>query len=328
MNYVSVGRTGVKVSELCMGTMTFGDAASPAESKALFAACRDAGITFFDCANVYAGGRSEEILGDLIGPERDELIITSKVFGKVGTGPNDRGLSRRHIVKALEDSLRRLQTDRLDFYFLHQWDNGTPMEESLHALDELVKRGLVLYPAVSNWSAWRTMRALGIQAHELKARFQLMQPMYNLVKRQAEVELLPLAASEGLGVIPYSPLGGGLLTGKYAVGKRPDQGRLVDMPMYTSRYREQHYFEVAERFTDYAAQQGVHPVTLAVAWVKSHSAVTAPILGARNLEQLEPALAAADYDMTEAERADIGALSVEPPPATDRSEVPGLAPDR
>ena len=320
MDYRTVGRTGVKVSQLCFGTMSFGDTADEAESARLFERCLDTGINFFDSANVYARGRSEEILGKLMKGQRDSLVITSKVFGKMGEDVNARGLSRRHIVQAVEASLKRLQTDRLDFYFVHQFDADTPVEETLRALDDLVERGLILYPAVSNWAAWQIAKALGIAAREQLARFELVQPMYNLVKRQAEVEILPLARSETLGVIPYSPLGGGLLTGKYSTKAKPEAGRLVENKMYTKRYGDDGYFEVAEKFTAYAEDKGVHPVTLAVAWVGSHEAVTAPIIGARNVEQLEPSLAAAGFEMTPEMRSEISALSPEPPPAHDRSE--------
>lgn len=320
MNYKTVGRTGVKVSNLCFGTMSFGDTADEAESERMFRRCLDTGINFFDSANVYARGRSEEILGKLIQGMRDEFVLTSKVFGRMGEDVNAGGLSRRHITRAVEASLTRLQTDRLDFYFVHQFDRDTPIEETLRALDALVQRGLILYPAVSNWAAWQIAKALGISAKDALARFELVQPMYNLAKRQAEVEILPLAQSEALGVIPYSPLGGGLLTGKYRSDEKPQRGRLVENAMYEKRYGGTHYFQTAERFGDYADTKGVHPVTLAVAWVGSHPVVTAPIIGARNVEQLEPSLAAADYHMTPEERADIAALAPAPPPAHDRSE--------
>ncbi|GIM46169.1 hypothetical protein DNHGIG_17180 [Collibacillus ludicampi] len=172
------------------------------------------------------------------------------------------------------------------------------MEETLRALDDLQAQGKILYPAVSNWAAWQIAKALGISAKEQLARFELIQPMYNLVKRQAEVEILPLAVSEQLGVISYSPLGGGLLTGKYGVNKRPEQGRLVEDKRYKDRYADEMNFIVADRFNAYAAKHGIHPATLAVAWVMSHPAITAPIIGARNLEQLEDSLAAIDVDMT------------------------------
>ena len=320
MDYRTLGRTGVEVSQLCFGTMSFGGDADAETSAALYRRCRDAGINFFDTANVYSAGRSEEILGDLIKGERDQLVITSKVCGGMGPGPNQRGLSRRHIALQVEDTLRRLQTDRLDFYFVHNFDKATPVEDTLRTLDDLVRQGKILYPAVSNWAAWQIALALGHSACESLASFACVQPMYNLVKRQAEVEILPLAQDRRLGVIPYSPLGAGLLTGKYGVEKRPPSGRLLEKDTYIRRYSEPTYYEIAECFIDYARQEGTHPATLAVAWVAKHPAVTAPIIGARNLEQLEPSLQAAKFDMSEEMRAEISALSVEPPLATDRSD--------
>ncbi|HXF63933.1 MAG TPA: aldo/keto reductase [Caldilineaceae bacterium] len=320
MNYRILGRTGVKVSCLCFGTMSFGGDADEPTAAQLFSRCLDAGVNFFDTANSYGQGRSEEILGRLMAGIRDELVISSKVCSAMGPGINDRGLARRHIMRQVEHSLRRLNTDRLDLYFLHHFDPDTPMEETLRALDDLTRQGKILYPAVSNWAAWQIAKALGISALHGWARFECIQPMYNLVKRQAEVEILPLAASEGLGVIPYSPLGGGLLTGKYTATQRPPEGRLVRNIMYQKRYGDQMYFDIAERFASYAQAKGVHPATLAVAWVMSHPAVTAPIIGARNLEQLEPSLAAAELKMDASWREEIAALSYEPPPATDRTE--------
>jgi len=301
--------------------MSFGGNADEETSKAMFQRCREAGINFFDTANVYSQGRSEEILGECLADCRDEMVITTKVFYPMGKDMNARGLSRRHIMLEVENSLRRLKTDRIDFYFVHLFDENTPMEETLRALDDLQAQGKILYPAVSNWAAWQIAKALGISAKEQLARFELLQPMYNLVKRQAEVEILPLAVSEQLGVISYSPLGGGLLTGKYGVNKRPEQGRLVEEQRYTDRYADEMNFVVADRFTTYAAEHGMHPATLAVAWVMSNPAITAPIIGARNLEQLEPSLAALDVDMTPQWRNEISSLSVTPAPATDRAET-------
>jgi aryl-alcohol dehydrogenase-like predicted oxidoreductase len=320
MEYRLLGRTGVRVSQLCFGTMSFGDIADEDESARMFYRCRDVGINFFDCANTYAGGRSEEILGKLMANCRDDLVITSKVVSPTGDGINNRGASRRHIQLQVEASLMRLNTDRIDVYFLHHFDQDTPVEESLRALDDLVEQGKILYPAVSNWAAWQIAKALGISAYERLARIECLEPMYNLVKRQAEVEILPLAQAEQVGVISYSPLGGGLLTGKYSVSQQPEQGRLVTNRMYAVRYGENLYYEIAARFTAYCQESGYHPATLAVAWVMTHPAVTAPIIGARNLEQLEASLAAAEVEMTPEWRAEISALSYQPPPAHDRLE--------
>jgi aryl-alcohol dehydrogenase-like predicted oxidoreductase len=320
MDYRTIGRTGVQVSRLCFGTMSFGGDADEATSASMFRRCRDAGINFFDCANVYAGGRSEEILGRLMADSRDELVITSKVHFPMGPGVNDRGLSRRHIMLQVEGSLRRLATDRIDLYFIHGFDPLTPMDETLRALDDLVRRGKILYIGVSNWAAWQIAKGLGISAAAGLARFECIQPMYNLVKRQAEVEILPLAQSEQVGVISYSPLGGGLLSGKYGAGTRPDGGRLQENPVYVRRYAEPAYYEIVDHFLAHARARGVHPAALAVAWVMSHPALTAPIIGARNLAQLEASLGALTVAMTPEWRAEISALSPEPPPATDRNE--------
>jgi aryl-alcohol dehydrogenase-like predicted oxidoreductase len=320
MEYRLLGRTGVKVSQLCFGTMSFGGDANEETSAAMFHRCRDLGINFFDCANVYAGGRSEEMLGKLIADCRDEIVLASKVHFPTGDDVNARGLSRRHITMAVEASLRRLGTDRLDLYFAHGFDANTPIEETLRALDDLVHQGKILYPAVSNWAAWQIAKALGVSAREGLARFECIQPMYNLVKRQAEVEILPLAQAEQVAVISYSPLGGGLLTGKFGATRKPKSGRLVENQMYVKRYGDPVYYEIAERFTAHAKERDLHPATLAVAWVMSHPAITAPIIGARNLEQLEASLAAVEVAMTSEWRAEISALSIEPPPATDRSE--------
>ncbi|TFH10587.1 MAG: aldo/keto reductase [Candidatus Atribacteria bacterium] len=315
-----LGRTGIRVSSLCFGTMSFGGAADDAMSAAMYHRCREAGINFFDCANVYSAGVAEEILGRLIQTERNQLVIASKVGFPMGEGVNDQGLSRRNILTSVEASLGRLATDRLDVLFVHTFDPDTPMEETLRALDQLVRDGKILHTGVSNWAAWQIALSLGISACEGLPAFVCIQPMYNLVKRQVEVEILPLAESEGLGVISYSPLGGGLLTGKYGSSKKPDGGRLVDNTMYATRYGNDQYYETAERFEVLAREQGVSPATLAVAWVGAHPAITAPIIGARNLEQLEDSLAAADFDMPLKLYAEIAALSPMPPPATDRTE--------
>lgn len=320
MKTVFVGQTGMRVSALTMGTMSFGGDADANMSKALFNAAREAGINHFDTANIYNKGESERLLGELSKGERDELILGTKVYFATGKGPNDRGSSRHHIRSAVEDCLRRLQTDRIDILYLHRWDEETALEETLRAVEDLCRAGKVLYTAVSNFAAWQTMKALGEQERRGWSRLSAVQPMYNLVKRQAEVELLPMARSERLAVFPYSPLGGGLLTGKYGINARPPSGRIVDSKMYFTRYGQDANFASAGAFTALAEELGIHPVTLAIAWVRSHPAVTAPILGARSVDQLMPALAAAEVDLDAATRARISDLSASPAPATDRRE--------
>jgi aryl-alcohol dehydrogenase-like predicted oxidoreductase len=299
--------------------MSFGGDADDAASAAMYLRARETGFNFVDTADVYGRGRAEEILGGLIARERDELVIASKVHFPMGAGVNERGLSRRHVQLAVEGSLRRLCTDRLDLYFVHGFDEFTPMEETLRALDDLVHAGKILYPAVSNWAAWQIAKALGISAVEGLASFACVQPMYSLIKRQVEVEILPMAQAEGLGVISYSPLASGMLTGKY-LGGRPEVGRLLVNQVHIRRYADPGYLEVADRFVSHARSRGVHPASLAVAWVMAHPAITAPIIGARNVEQLEASLGALEIAMTPEWRAEIAALSPEPPPATDRSE--------
>lgn len=320
MKYKDLGKTGIKISELCFGTMSFGAEADEKTSAEMFAYCRDKGVNIFDCADLYAKGRSEEILGRLIKDCREEVIITSKVYFPTGPDINAMGANRRHIMYAVEGSLRRLQTDRIDIYFIHRFDDLTPLEETLRALDDLVHQGKILYIGLSNFAAWQIEKAIGIAALNGWAPIACIQPMYNLVKRQAEVEILPMAEAEKLGVLAYSPLAAGLLSGKYGKNQRPASGRLVENKIYQVRYGEEWMYEVAEKFTEFARTHGYNPVSLAIAWVGSHPAVTAPIVGARNVEQLKDALAAADINMTAELREEISRLSPEPPLATDRTE--------
>lgn len=320
MKFQQLGQTGVQVSQLCFGTMSFGGDADEQESARMFKACREHGINFFDCADGYSRGKAETILGKLMQGSRDDLIITSKCFVPMADDINARGANRRHILNAVEASLKRLDTDRLDVLFMHRWDPVVPLEETLRALEKLVSDGKVLYLGVSNYAAWQVATALGISAKNAWPRIDVIQPMYSLVKRQAEAELFPLALSENLGVMTYSTVGGGLLSGKYGKDRRPDGGRIMTNPEYSSRYREDWTYEVAENFTEFANSNGFHPVSLAVAWAGAHQAVTCPIIGARNLEQLEPSLKAPEIDMTDDLRADIAALSRTPAPATDRLE--------
>ena len=320
MEYKILGRTGLKVSTLCFGTMSFGDIADETMSGKMYHRCREEGINFFDCANGYAGGRSEEILGKLIATTREKVIITSKVYFPTSEDINARGANRRNLFLEVEKSLKRLNTDWIDIYFIHHFDENTPLEITLRAMDDLVCQGKILYPAVSNFAAWQIMKALGISSKLGLSRFEVIQPMYNLVKRQAEVEILPLAASEGLAVIPYSPLGGGLLTGKYGPNNMPKKGRIVNNQLYSTRYGEDWMFKTAAAFTQLANELGVAPAALAVRWVAHHPAVTAPIIGARNLEQLEESLSSTKIELTEELYHRISSLSPEPAIATDRTE--------
>lgn len=321
MEHKRLGRTGVQVSKFCFGTMSFGGDADAAEAARMYAACRDRGFNFFDTADGYSKGRSEEILGGLIAGHRDELVIASKCFNPTSGDLNDRGGNRRHIPRAVDASLKRLGTDRLDILFMHRFDDDTPVEETLRALEDLVRAGKVIYLGASNYAAWQIATSLGVAERRGWTRFDVIQPMYNLAKRQAEVEIFPLAAAENLGVVTYSPVGGGLLSGKYRPGKRPNDGRLVENASYVRRYGDEWMLETAGAFSDFAHARGVHPVTLAVAWAAAHPAVTCTIIGARSLEQLQPSLDALDFELPTDLRDEISALSRRPPPATDRTEV-------
>jgi aryl-alcohol dehydrogenase-like predicted oxidoreductase len=318
MKFRVLGSTGVQVSQLCFGTMSFGGDADEAMSAKMFKACRDAGINFYDTADQYSNGRSEEILGRLIQGEREDLVVATKCYNPLGKDVNARGGSRRHISRAVEASLKRLKTDRVEILFLHQYDPLTPPEETWRAVEDLVRAGKVLYPAASNYAAWQAQRALDLQQARGWARLQVLQPMYSLVKRQAEVEILPQAAAASIAVTPYSPAGGGLLSGKYA--KAGAQGRIATNKMYESRYGEEWMHEVAAKFADFCKARGWHPMSAAVAWVGSHPAVTAPIIGARSTEQLQASLDSVKIEMTPELRAEVAALSRTPPPATDRLE--------
>lgn len=320
MHARTLGRSGLKVSRFSFGTMSFGGDADEAMSARLYERCRSAGIDTFDCADVYEGGRSEEILGGLIRSCRDEIVLTTKAYFPTGSDPRARGSSRYHLVRAVEASLRRLQTDRIDLFFLHRFDEATPLEESLRTLDALVQQGKILYLGASNFAAWQVMKGLGISARESLSPFICIQPMYNLVKRQAEVELLPLARSEGLGVLSYSPLGGGLLAGKYGESELPTEGRLVENPMYGTRYGEPSYYDSARRLNAVARELAVAPAALALAWVAAHPEITSPLLGARNIEQLDEQLGALEIAMTEELYRRLSDCSEAPAPATDRNE--------
>jgi aryl-alcohol dehydrogenase-like predicted oxidoreductase len=315
-----LGRTGLRVSRLCFGTMSFGREADEAGAAAMYAACRARGINFFDCADGYSKGQAEEMLGRLMAHERDDLIVTTKCFNPMGPDVNARGGNRRHITRAVEASLKRLGTDRVEVLFMHRWDPGVPLEETLRALEDLVRAGKVLHLGASNYAAWQIAKGLGIAERHGWARFDVIQPMYSLVKRQVESEILPLARAEGLGVITYSPVGGGVLSGKYGPGKRPEGARIATDTTYAGRYSEDWVYETAGRFSALAIERGHHPVSLAVAWVAANPDVTCPIIGARSLAQLRPSLDALEIAMTPEFRAEISALGRTPVPATDRLE--------
>ncbi len=322
MEYVRLGRTGLQVSEISLGTMTFGNEADEATARALMDRAVDAGINFFDSAHNYNKGATEEIVGRWLGPRRHDIIVTTKVFFPRGGGINDEGCSRRNILFSIEKTLQRLKSDYVDIVYLHHWDELVPIEDSLGALHTLVEQGKALYVGVSNFSAWQTMKAIAEAKRHGYPPLVVTQPMYSLVKRQAEVEIFPLAAHEGLAVVPYNAIGAGLLTGKYL--QEDASGRLTEVAMYKMRYEKPEYIEITKRFVHYAREHGHEPAALAVAWSLSHPLVDSAIVGARNMQQFESILGAASIRLSPEQRAEITALSIDPPLATDREPMDAM----
>lgn len=301
MEYSRLGSAGVKVSRICLGTMSFGntaewmieiDAAKPIMKRAL-----DLGINFFDTANVYSNGRSEEIVGELLKGVRDEVVIATKVRGKTGEGVNDAGLSRAHIMREAAKSLRRLQTDRIDLYQIHRWDYETPIEETLVALDDLVHSGEVEYIGASGMFAWQFAKALFTSDLLRISRFVTMQNHYSLVYREEEREMNPLCKDQGVALIPFSPLARGFLSGKYRRGDAPNTPRSRSDQLLPERFFRPEDFDVVERAEQIAKEKGVTPSQISLAWL-FNKGVTAPIIGATKVEHVEEAVAALDVKLS------------------------------
>lgn len=303
MRHVRLGRTGLPVSRLCLGTMTFGLQCDEPASRAILDRAAEGGITFLDTADVYplggtpeTVGRTEEILGRWLTGRRHEFIVATKCSGATGSRSWDRGLSRKHILDAIDASLRRLKTDYVDLYQAHHPDHGTPIDETLRAFDDVVRAGKARYIGCSNYPAWQTARALGRSDLLGLARFDTVQPRYNLLFRQIERELLPLCEDEGLAVIPYNPLAGGFLSGKHRREAGPTAGTRFTLGTAARRYQERYWrereFESVETIRGLAAEGGMSMVQLALAWVLAHPAVTSPIVGASRPAQLDEAIAA------------------------------------
>lgn len=289
MNYRRLGNTGVKVSPLCLGTMMFGGQADETESNRIMSRALDLGINFFDTANMYNAGQSEVVVGKFVKQHRDKIVLATKGRQKMGEGPNDKGASRLHLTREVENSLRRLGTDRIDLYYVHQPDAETPIEETLRALDDLIRQGKILYLACSNFRAWQLAEALWTSDKLNLNRFVCVQPLYNLVNRDIEVELLPLCESQKLGVVTYSPLARGILTGKYAVGQAPPEGSRAarnDARMKQAEWRDAS-LEVAAQVAAHSRTKGVTPSQFGVAWCLANRNVTSVILGPRTLDQFE-----------------------------------------
>ena len=322
MEYRNFGRTGMKVSPLCMGSMYFGAKTPEREATELFDACIDAGINFFDTANVYNRGTSEEVLGRILANRkaRAKLVIATKVHGRMDDDdPNAAGNHRRHIIEQCEASLNRLQTDYIDLYQIHRPDSQVPIDETLRALDDLIRTGKVRYIGTSTYAAWQSVEALWTSKELGLNRFVSEQPPYSLADRRIERELLPMAETFGYGIIPWSPLAGGLLTGKYGRDKQPPEGaRYADASKgnAASRVTEQLY-DALEGLEEIAKVKGVSLSQLALAWVMNQPGVTSPIIGARTMEQLTDNLKALDVEVSEEDRSAIDKIV---PPGTAVSE--------
>jgi aryl-alcohol dehydrogenase-like predicted oxidoreductase len=310
MDHVRLGRTGLQVSRLCLGTMTFGLQCDESTADAILDRAAEGGIDFLDSSDAYplggdlsTRGVTEEILGRWLRGKRDRFIVATKCFAPTGPAPFDAGNSRKHIMAAVDASLRRLQTDYIDLYQLHGYDQATPIDETLSALDDLVHQGKVRYTGCSNFLTYQLVRAIGRSETLRLVRFDSVQPRYNLLFRQIEREMLPFCGEEGVGVIPYNPIAGGLLSGKHSRAEPPAEGTRFTLGtaggMYQDRYWNEPEFDTVEELGRLADQAGVKLVTLSVAWVLANKAVTAPIIGASNPGQLDASLAAADFVLDE-----------------------------
>jgi aryl-alcohol dehydrogenase-like predicted oxidoreductase len=300
MNYRRLGKSGLEVSPLCLGTMMFGGPTEEAESIRIMHAALDRGIQFFDTANIYNAGASETVVGKAIADRRRQVVLATKGRQPVGEGPNQGNAGRRHLMQALEDSLRRLKTDYIDLYYVHTPDYLTPVEETLRALDDMVRSGKVHYLGCSNVRAWRLCEAVWTSDRLNLHRYVCVQPLYNIVNRDIEVELLPLCREHGLGVVSYSPLARGVLTGKYRPGGTPPPGSRAarnDRRMQQAEWREES-LAAAQQIAAHCQKRGVSPSQFALAWCLANPLITSIILGPKTIEQLEDNLGCLDVQIT------------------------------
>ena len=321
MEYRQLGRSGLRVSVLSLGTMTFGgrgDFAKTGSTDVVGARRQidmalDAGVNLIDTADIYSFGASEEIVGQVIAGRRDSLLLATKARMPMGTGPNDAGLSRHHLIRACEDSLRRLGTDYIDLYQVHEWDGQTPLEETLETLDTLVRSGKIRYVGCSNYVGWQLLKATGIAERHNYQRFVSQQIYYSLQARDAEYELIPAGIDQGIGVLVWSPLAGGLLSGKYRRGEGNPEGsrRLAGWDEPPVRNEDQLY-DTVETLVEIAAAHGVSPAQVALAWLLRRPAVASLVIGARTDEQLADNLRAADLHLRDDEQARLDAVSAPP----------------
>ncbi len=312
MRTVRLGRTGLKISEICLGTMTFGLQTDRDESFAIMDAAQEAGVDFIDVADVYpvggtleTVGRTEEIVGAWLAKKRDRFVVATKAYGRMGPGPNDIGLSRRHVLAACDGSLRRLNTDYIDLYYIHRWDPETPIDETLGALDDLRRAGKIRYAGCSNVAAHQMMASLWTADRERTIRFDAVQPRYNLLYRAIEAELLPAAQTHGVGAVVFNPLAAGILTGKYKRGEAPREGTRFALgtaaQLYQQRYWQDAQLDVVERLAADVASRGKSITHVALRWVLDQPGVTSAIVGASRAEQLRDSLKALDITLDDAD---------------------------
>ncbi|MFO0919630.1 MAG: aldo/keto reductase [Planctomycetaceae bacterium] len=310
MKYRLLGRTGVQVSELCLGTMMFGGPTNEADSIRIMHAAIDQGINFFDTADMYSLGKSEEVVGRALGGKRDDIVLATKGRNPMGQGVNQKGLSRRWLMQALEASLKRLKTDSIDIYYAHTPDYDTDVEETLRALDDMVRQGKVHYIACSNFRAWRLCEALWTSDKLNLHRFSCIQPLYNIVNRDIEVELLPLCREKRVGVVTYSPLARGVLTGKYKAGEPFPEGSRAsrnDKRMKEAELREES-FEISQQLTAYCERKGVPTSAFSLAWCLANPVITSVIIGPRTMEQFEDNLNGPGVEITPEDEAFVDSL--------------------
>jgi aryl-alcohol dehydrogenase-like predicted oxidoreductase len=310
MEHRLLGRTGVRVSPLCLGTLNFGGATGEADSIRIIHAALDGGIDFIDTANVYNQGESEAVVGRALAGRRDRVVLATKVHGRTGPGPNDQGNSRLHILRACDDSLRRLGTDYIDLYQIHRPSPEIPIDETLGALTDLVRAGKVRYIGCSTHPAWMVMEALAVSEQRGLARYVSEQPPYNLLDRRIENELVPLAERHGLALLPWAPIAQGVLAGRYAASSLPDDSRAARQPgsIYAERVTRRG-IAAAERFVALARECGKTPGQLALVWCKDQPAVTSPIIGPRTIAQLADVLPVLEMRLSEPERAACDAIN-------------------
>ncbi|QXD22715.1 aldo/keto reductase [Opitutia bacterium ISCC 51] len=311
MEYRNIGRTGLKVSEICLGSMTFGLYTDETEADRMLGLSIDAGVNFVDTANAYIGGKSETILGNIMGKRREDLVLATKFFNPMGKGPNDSGWSRSHLMKSIEDSLKRLKTDYIDIFYIHHVDIQTPIEETLRALNDLVSQGKIRYLACSNFEAWRMMDALWISDHHDWSRIECYQPQYSLLVRDIEDELIPLCQHKGVGVVVWAPLAGGFLTGKYRPGaERNLEGtRSADGWCFPDPFYAANSEDILTTLLEVEEDLGRSPAQVALRWVVEQPAITSAIVGARNCEQLKDNLLAGSWKLDDASRVKLTKVS-------------------